>query len=103
MSAWSPIRRATWERLAVLALITGFVVLTAAPAATRGTICSEDTPASSVSTASRDAEQPTSRGIDLELRIFNLRIEFPWMKALPITPGHHIVITVLSAQREPAR
>jgi hypothetical protein len=42
-----------------------------------------------------DADPMTSHGIDLEVRVLNLRIEFPWLKALPITPVHHIVITML--------
>jgi hypothetical protein len=35
---------------------------------------------------------PATRGIDLELRVLNVRIEFPWLKNLPISPGHRLVI-----------
>jgi hypothetical protein len=34
-----------------------------------------------------------STGLDLELRIWHLRIEFPWLKALPVSPGRHIVVS----------
>lgn len=36
-------------------------------------------------------------GIDLELRVWKLRIEFPWLKSLPIRPGRNIVISVFEA------
>ena len=36
-------------------------------------------------------------GIDLELRVWKLRIEFPWLKSLPVRPGRSIVISVFEA------
>jgi hypothetical protein len=42
--------------------------------------------------AANDADAPA--GIDLELRVWKLRIEFPWLKSLPIRPGRNIVISV---------
>ena len=43
------------------------------------------------------AAEATPPGIDLELRVWKLRIEFPWLKSLPVTPGRHIVISVFEA------
>jgi hypothetical protein len=43
----------------------------------------------------RDADTPV--GLDLELRVWKLRIEFPWLKSLPIRPGRNIVISVFEA------
>ena len=43
------------------------------------------------------ADDPGPAGIDLELRVWKLRIEFPWLKSLPIRPGRNIVITVFEA------
>jgi hypothetical protein len=45
--------------------------------------------------AANDADTPT--GLDLELRVWKLRIEFPWLKSLPIRPGRNIVISVFEA------
>lgn len=45
--------------------------------------------------AAHDADSPA--GIDLELRVWKLRIEFPWLKSLPIRPGRNIVISVFEA------
>jgi hypothetical protein len=39
----------------------------------------------------------TPGGLDLELRVWKLRIEFPWLKSLPVRPGRHIVISVFEA------
>ncbi len=45
--------------------------------------------------AANDAGAPA--GLDLELRVCKLRIEFPWLKSLPIRPGRNIVISVFEA------
>ena len=45
--------------------------------------------------AADDAATPA--GLDLELRVWKLRIEFPWLKSLPIRPGRNIVISVFEA------
>jgi hypothetical protein len=50
--------------------------------------------ASSLSPADDDASPV---GLDLELRVWKLRIEFPWLKSLPIRPGRNIVISVFEA------
>lgn len=36
----------------------------------------------------------TGRGIDLQIRMGRLRIEFPWLRGLPVTPARRIVVTV---------
>jgi hypothetical protein len=36
----------------------------------------------------------TSAGVDLEVRIWNVRIGFPWLKSLPVTPGRRIVVSL---------
>jgi hypothetical protein len=35
-----------------------------------------------------------SAGLDLEVRIWNVRIGFPWLKSLPVTPGRRIVVSL---------
>ena len=39
----------------------------------------------------------TPDGLDLELRVWKLRIEFPWLKSLPVRPGRPIVISIFEA------
>jgi hypothetical protein len=39
----------------------------------------------------------TPAGLDLELRVWKLRIEFPWLKSLPFRPGRNVVISVFEA------
>jgi hypothetical protein len=62
-----------------------------APAATPTAAKAADQPA-----AAADLRLPTdgSTGLDLEVRIWNVRIEFPWLKSLPVTPGRHIVLSL---------
>jgi hypothetical protein len=38
-----------------------------------------------------------STGVDLEVRIWNVRIGFPWLKSLPVTPGRRIVVSLWEA------
>ena len=45
--------------------------------------------------AASDADTPA--GIDLELRVWKLRIEFPWLKSLPVRPGRSVVISIFEA------
>jgi hypothetical protein len=45
--------------------------------------------------ASDDAGIPV--GLDLELRVWKLRIEFPWLKSLPVRPGRSVVISLFEA------
>jgi hypothetical protein len=48
--------------------------------------------------AAADDAAATPAGLDLELRVWKLRIEFPWLKSLPIRPGRNIVISVFEAR-----
>jgi hypothetical protein len=41
---------------------------------------------------------PRSTGIDLEIRILHVSIEFPWLKALPISLGQRIVISLMAKE-----
>jgi hypothetical protein len=54
-------------------------------------------PAAQADARSRDG-RPVSAdvttGLDLEVRIWNVRIGFPWLKSLPVTPGRHIVVSL---------
>ena len=43
--------------------------------------------------AERDDES-VSTGLDLEVRIWNVRIGFPWLKSLPLTPGRRVVLSL---------
>ena len=40
------------------------------------------------------ASQVSGTGLDLEVRIWNVRIGFPWLKSLPVTPGRRIVVSL---------
>ena len=53
--------------------------------------------AAKASPAPADDFAATPAGLDLELRVWKLRIEFPWLKSLPIRPGRNIVISVFEA------
>jgi hypothetical protein len=44
-----------------------------------------------------------STGLDLEVRIGRIHIEFPWLKALPISPGRHVVLELMPARGADAR
>jgi hypothetical protein len=73
-----------------LALAGAVVVAAASSTPCRGAEDVRPAPASAGSTVS-------PRGVDLELRILNLRVEFPWLKDLPVTPGRRIVISWLES------
>ena len=53
--------------------------------------------AAKASPAPAMADDLTPPGLDLELRVWKLRIEFPWLKSLPVRPGRSIVISVFEA------
>lgn len=44
--------------------------------------------------AARPLAVSGSTGLDLEVRIWNVRIGFPWLKSLPVTPGRRIVVSL---------
>jgi hypothetical protein len=78
--------------------IVGGILLAAfcVPVATSGLSCRDE-----VLARARSVTVPAeSQGLDLQVRILHVRIEFPWMKSLPITPGRRIVISWLT---EPER
>src|SRR5262245_16831056 len=54
-------------------------------------------PAHAAAVPAADSQATTPAGVDLELRVWKLRIEFPWLKSLPIRPGRNIVISVFEA------
>jgi hypothetical protein len=61
--------------------------------------------AATVPPAAADLRQAgdASTGLDLEVRIFNVRIEFPWLKSLPVTPGRHVVLSLFETDSEANR
>ncbi len=62
--------------------------------------------AATVPPAAADLRQPgddASTGLDLEVRIFNVRIEFPWLKSLPVTPGRHVVLSLFETDSDANR
>ncbi len=78
--------------------------LAAGPVSTHGH-CRDTAPAAAVPPPAPPAEfaharasgpdtfdAPATSGIDLELRVLNVRIEFPWLKNLPISPARRLVI-----------
>jgi hypothetical protein len=62
------------------------------------------TPAAAKSAPMADADRPhtdsASTGLDLEVRIWNVRIEFPWLKSLPLTPGRHVVLSLFETDAD---
>jgi hypothetical protein len=46
----------------------------------------------------RTSDGDASTGLDLEVRIGRIRIEFPWLKSLPITPGRHLVLDLMPSR-----
>jgi len=61
-------------------------------------------PAVARTVAQADAGQPaagySTTGLDLEVRIWNVRIGFPWLKSLPVTPGRHIVVSLWETESD---
>jgi hypothetical protein len=51
--------------------------------------------ASTADTSAPANDDDASTGLDLEVRIGRIRVEFPWLKTLPISPGRHVVFTLL--------
>ena len=49
------------------------------------------------SSSTATADDVTPPGIDLELRVWKLRIEFPWLKSLPVRPGRSVRISIFEA------
>ena len=103
MRVWFTIRRLAHHRFGVAALALCLAALVVAPGWTSGAPCAGDVADASAAVGLgavppdlKDLKPP--RGIDLEVRILNLRVEFPWMRALPISPGHHIVISLLASE-----
>lgn len=48
-------------------------------------------------------EAAPSTGLDLEVRIGRIHIEFPWLKALPISPGRHVVLELMPVRGDGGR
>jgi hypothetical protein len=48
----------------------------------------------------RPVPADVTTGLDLEVRIWNVRIGFPWLKSLPVTPGRHIVVSLWETESE---
>jgi hypothetical protein len=63
------------------------------------TVSTQTAPAQAASRFGADA-LPASTGVDLEVRIWNVRIGFPWLKSLPLTPGRRIVVSLWDADPE---
>ena len=103
MRARLPIRRFAVERLPIALLAIALTTVAVVPGRTSPAPCPDqlrNAVASSSATIpppiGLDPEEPRRprKGIDLSLRVWKLRVEFPWMRALPISPGHHIVISL---------
>jgi hypothetical protein len=64
--------------------------------------CPDQKAVAAVTAASVAPQVPAGRlltasattGVDLEVRILNVRIGFPWLKSLPVTPGRRIVVSL---------
>jgi hypothetical protein len=104
----NPIRRFAVERFTIVLVALALTALAVVPGGTTPAPCPERMRAELSNGADLsqgatvpppsglDPDEPRRprKGIDLSLRVWNLRVEFPWMRALPISPGHHIVISL---------
>jgi hypothetical protein len=109
MRASFSIRRFAVDRLTVILLALALALLAVAPGGTAEIPCPDQarsagapagaTPPPPVGLDPDEPRRPR-RGIDLSLRVWNLRVEFPWMRALPVSPGHHIVISLFAREAE---
>jgi hypothetical protein len=50
--------------------------------------------------AGRPVSTSLTTGLDLEVRIWNVRIGFPWLKSLPVTPGRRIVVSLWETESD---
>jgi hypothetical protein len=101
MPAPFSLRRFAIDRLTVALLALALAVLAATPGGTAPSPCPDADrsaqPPAAEAAPRVDPSMPEPRsGIDLTLRVWNLRVEFPWMRALPVSPGHHIVISLFA-------
>jgi hypothetical protein len=101
MRVWLSIRRIARNRLTVAVLALAVTALAMVPVGTSGGPCgtsaSDVRPAAAVGFGGAEDVPRPRTGIDLEVRILNLRVQFPWMRSLPVSPGHRIVISLLGA------
>lgn len=88
-----PLLFVTAAVLVMLAIGSGITTGASDPPC-KDVVAAKAAPSSSRAVADDDA---TKAGLDLELRVWKLRIEFPWLKSLPIRPGRHIVVSVFEA------
>jgi hypothetical protein len=63
----------------------------------RGSLARNAVAPTTPSPAHADDDDDTPVGLDLELRVWKLRIEFPWLKSLPVRPGRSVVISLFEA------
>ncbi len=49
-----------------------------------------DTAPPASANARRDGTQST--GLDVEVKIWNVHVEFPWLRVLPVTPARRVVV-----------
>ena len=109
----NPIRRFAVERFTIVLVALALTALAVVPGWTTPAPCPEQkmrvsasdgwppSPGATIPPPSGlDPDEPRRprKGIDLSLRVWNLRVEFPWMRALPISPGHHIVISLFARE-----
>jgi hypothetical protein len=112
MRAWSSLRQFAFERLTIAGLALALAALAVVPGGTspgapHDPPCDAERRARASALDGADAFvdeviEPRT-GIDLEVRVLNLRVEFPWMRALPVSPGHHIVISLLARESDDRR
>jgi hypothetical protein len=68
-----------------------------APCKDGSAIAASRTARAATPAATSGTEDATPVGLDLELRVWKLRIEFPWLKSLPVRPGRSVVISIFEA------
>lgn len=86
--------------LAMLAIGSGILLAGATDAPCKDAARTHTTAGASTHTAlATPATDARPTGLDLEVRIWNLRIEFPWLKSLPLRPGRHIVVSIFETAK----
>lgn len=93
---FQPLRR-PWIGAVVLAMLMLIPLAAESAAQARDGI---QTTSERSSVRMSEPPSPSTSGVDLEVRVWRLRVGFPWLKYLPITPGRRIVIAIWSENVE---
>jgi hypothetical protein len=85
-----------WQTWLVAAALAGALTHSVGRAAVAPTPYGDDRAITRCQEGPAPAAQQSGHtyGLDLQIRLGRVRIEFPWLRALPITPGRTIVVVI---------